>query len=148
MRRAPLFARLLAFLIDVVFLLCVSLGLFAAGLLGFVAGASVIRAASADRFSSLSAFTGLFFFFEIFLFLFYFTYLTSHGEQTLGKAALGLRVVGRREGTPISFFRSLGRAFAYWASALPLFLGFSMAFVLGGRTLHDMLAGTMVVKEE
>lgn len=148
MRKAPLFARLLAFLIDVVFLFCVSLGLIAAGLLGSVAGASAVRAASAEFFSSLSAFIGLFFLFEIFLFLFYFTYLTSHGEQTLGKAALGLRVVRRREGTPIGLFRSLGRAFGYWASALPLFLGFSMAFLLGGRTLHDMLAGTMVVKEE
>jgi len=89
-----------------------------------------------------------FFFFEIFLFLFYFTYLTSHGEQTPGKAALGLSVVGRGEGTPIGFFRSLGRAFAYGASALPLFVGFAMAFLPGGRTLHDVLAGTMVVKEE
>jgi uncharacterized RDD family membrane protein YckC len=148
MRRAPLFARLLAFLIDVVFLLCVSLGLFAAGLLGSVTGASAVGAASPGFFSSPSAFMGLFFFFEAFLFLFYFTYLTSHGEQTLGKAAFGLTVVQRREGVPIGFFRSLGRAFAYWASALPLFLGFSMAFLLGGRTLHDMLAGTMVVKEE
>jgi uncharacterized RDD family membrane protein YckC len=57
-------------------------------------------------------------------------------------------VVGRGEGTPIGFFRSLGRAFAYGASALPLFVGFAMAFLPGGRTLHDVLAGTMVVKEE
>ena len=148
MKRAPFHARLLAFLIDVVFLLCVSLALFAAGFLGSVAGAYAAGAAGPDFLSSLSTLAALFFFFDIFIFLFYFSYLTSHGEQTLGKAAFRLKVVGRKEGTPIGLARSMGRTVAYWASTLPLLLGFIMAIPLRGLALHDALAGTMVVKED
>jgi len=148
MKKAPLLARLLAFLIDVAFLLCVSLALFGAGLLGSMAGAYAAGPSGPDFLSGLSALAALFFFFDVFIFLFYFSYLTSQGEQTLGKAAFRLRVVARKEETPISLLRSLGRTVAYWASALPLLLGFVMAIPLRGLTFHDVLAGTMVVKED
>ncbi len=98
--------------------------------------------------SILRTFASIFFFFEIFLFLFYFTYLTARGENTFGKHVFKLRVVASADNAPLGLMRSLARALAYWLSALPLFLGFWMALLPGGRTLHDVIAGTTVIKEE
>ena len=75
------------------------------------------------------------------LFLFYFTYLTAHGEMTLGKASFRLKVVRRGDEQELGLARAFGRACAYGVSALPFFLGFFMAFVLKGRAFHDILAG-------
>ncbi len=146
MKRASWFARYLAILIDLSFFLCVSVLLCVSGLTGAMLGAAT--ASSAGLFSTLRTFAAIFFFFEIFLFLFYFTYLTACGESTFGKQVFGLRVVRRRDNAPVGVARSLVRALAYWLSALPLFLGFLMALLPGGRALHDVIAGTMVIKEE
>jgi uncharacterized RDD family membrane protein YckC len=148
MKRASLFARYLAILVDLSFLLCVSALLFASGLIGAMMGIGAGIAFSTELFSTLRAFASVFFFFEIFLFLFYFTYLTACGENTFGKYIFGLRVVRRRDNAPLGVTRSLVRALAYWLSALPLFLGFLMALLPGGRALHDVIAGTTVIKVE
>ena len=146
MKRASLIARFVAFLIDTAFLFCVSLLLVAVGCAGFMLGT--------DRIAPRSGLTGtllllilVFLAIKVFLFLFYFTYLTAHGERTIGKSILGLKVVRRTDEEAIGYGRSLVRACGYWISAFPLFLGFLMAILLKGRTLHDLLAGTMVVKE-
>ncbi len=148
MKRASLFARFLAILIDLSFLLSVSLLLFASGLIGALVGIGAGKASFSDLFSSLRVFFFVFFFFEIFLFLFYFTYLTAWDEKTFGKSLFGIRVVRRRDNAPLGVTRSLVRALGCWLSALPLFLGFFMALVSGGRALHDVIAGTAVIKEE
>ncbi len=148
MKRASLFARFLAILIDLSFLLCVSVLLLASGLTGAVMGVGAGVASSSDLLSTLKSFVSIFFFFEIFLFMFYFTYLTACGESTFGKHMFGLRVVRRSDNAPLGVARSLARVLAYWLSALPLFLGFWMALPLGGLALHDVIAGTMVIKEE
>jgi uncharacterized RDD family membrane protein YckC len=67
---------------------------------------------------------------------------------TLGKRAVGLRVV-TEQGERISFARSTGRFFAKIVSALLLLVGFVMvAFTERKRGLHDMIAGTLVVKDD
>ncbi|MDR3634116.1 MAG: RDD family protein [Isosphaeraceae bacterium] len=71
---------------------------------------------------------------------------SSKYQATLGKMALGLKVVdlnGRR----ISFARATGRLFSKFLSALICYIGFIMvAFTEKKQGLHDMIAGTLVIK--
>ncbi len=78
----------------------------------------------------------------------YFSLFESSGWQaTLGKKALGLEVTdlaGRR----ISFGRATGRFFGKYISAIILFIGFIMAgFTEKKQALHDILAGTLVIRK-
>ena|SRR5688500_13324435 len=68
--------------------------------------------------------------------------------RTLGKWATGLRIE-RVDGTNPGIGRALLRHFVgYPLSFLLLGLGFLVAAVtVRGRTLHDMIAGTLVVRE-
>ena len=71
---------------------------------------------------------------------------SSERGATLGKMALGLRVV-TEHGQRLSFANATGRYFAKFISALILGIGFLMvAFTERKRGLHDMIAGTLVVK--
>ncbi|PYS84267.1 MAG: hypothetical protein DMF67_05775 [Acidobacteria bacterium] len=67
--------------------------------------------------------------------------------RTLGKWVAGLRVV-RKDGARMSFARSLLRhVVGYALTALTLGLGFLLAALSPrGRALHDLLAGTVVVR--
>lgn len=72
----------------------------------------------------------------------------SHGTtgQTLGKRLTGVRVVDAA-GEPIGYGRALGRYAAWLGSAALLFVGFLVAPARGDRrALHDLLAGTRVVR--
>jgi uncharacterized RDD family membrane protein YckC len=77
----------------------------------------------------------------------YFALMESSGRQaTLGKMALGIKVTDL-EGRRISFARASGRYFAAILSAIILCIGFLMiAFTEKKQGLHDMLAGTLVVR--
>lgn len=67
-------------------------------------------------------------------------------QGTVGKKVLGLIVVDDR-GNPISFGRATGRYFGKIVSALILMIGFFMAgFTVRKQALHDIMAGTLVVK--
>ena len=68
--------------------------------------------------------------------------------RTLGKWATGLRIE-RVDGTNPGIGRALLRHFVgYPLSFFLLGLGFLVAaFTVRGRTLHDMIAGTLVVRE-
>jgi uncharacterized RDD family membrane protein YckC len=71
---------------------------------------------------------------------------SSERGATLGKMAVGLRVVSS-SGQRLSFLNATGRYFAKLLSALILCIGFLMiAFTDRKRGLHDMIAGTLVVK--
>lgn len=71
---------------------------------------------------------------------------SSERGATLGKMALGLRVVSS-SGQRLSFMNATGRYFAKILSAIILCIGFLMiAFTDRKRGLHDMIAGTLVVK--
>ena len=77
----------------------------------------------------------------------YFALMESSARgATVGKMVLGLRVVDD-QGNRISFLRATGRFFAKILSGLILYIGFLMvAFTDRKRGLHDMIAGTVVVK--
>lgn len=95
-------------------------------------------------------FAGMFrlMFLRIILNWLYFAILESSAWQgTLGKKALGLQVTdlsGRR----ISFARATGRFFGKFLSTVILFIGYIMAgFTEKKQALHDILAGTLVVRQ-
>jgi uncharacterized RDD family membrane protein YckC/type II secretory pathway pseudopilin PulG len=77
----------------------------------------------------------------------YFALMESSASQaTLGKLALGLAVTDL-EGRRIGLGRALGRTLAKLLSGLPLNLGYLMAaFTARKRALHDLVAGTLVVR--
>jgi len=77
-----------------------------------------------------------------------FLVLPGFTGRTLGKWVTGLRVE-RRDGEPLDFWSALLRHTAgYLLSLLPLGLGFLLAaFNREGRALHDMIAGTVVVRD-
>lgn len=71
---------------------------------------------------------------------------SSVHQATLGKRLCGL-VVTDMNGQRISFGRATGRHFAKILSALILLIGYIMqAFTERRQALHDMLAGTLVLK--
>jgi uncharacterized RDD family membrane protein YckC len=72
----------------------------------------------------------------------------GHGTagQTPGKRLLGVRVVDR-DGAPIGYLHAVGRCVATVVAALPLGLGLLLAALRSDRRgLHDLLAGTRVVR--
>jgi len=71
---------------------------------------------------------------------------SSERGATVGKMAMGLRVV-TSDYKRLSFLNATGRYFAKIISALILCIGFIMiAFTDKKRGLHDMMAGTLVIK--
>jgi len=121
--RASFFARLGAAIIDGLLLGVVSVALRAA--VGQAAG------------SGLTLLIGIC----------YIGYLEgSASGQTLGKRALGIRVIDYRTGGPIGFGRAVLRYFARILSALPCFLGyFWMLWDKERQTWHDKLISDVVV---
>jgi uncharacterized RDD family membrane protein YckC len=72
---------------------------------------------------------------------------SSTSQATVGKIALGIQVTDL-QGNRVSFGRALGRNLAKILSALILYIGFIMAaFTAKKQALHDMIAGTLVVKK-
>ena len=79
----------------------------------------------------------------------YFSFMESSGKQgTLGKMALGI-IVTDVNGGRISFGRATGRYFGKIISMIILYIGFFMAgFTARKQGLHDMMAGTLVLKKK
>lgn len=66
-------------------------------------------------------------------------------QATPGKKAIGLKVTDL-QGNRISFGRATGRYFAEWITGMTFFVGYVMvAFTQKRQSLHDMIAGTVVV---
>ena len=78
----------------------------------------------------------------------YFAIMESSSKQaTLGKMAIGIKVTDL-DGNRISFGRATGRYFAKILSAMIFYIGFFMAgWTKEKQALHDMIAGTLVVKD-
>jgi uncharacterized RDD family membrane protein YckC len=76
-----------------------------------------------------------------------FVLIAALSGRTLGKWMAGLRIE-RMNGEPLSIVRALVRhLLGYALTALTLGLGFLLsAFDPKGRALHDLLAGTVVVR--
>jgi len=72
---------------------------------------------------------------------------SSAAQGSLGKMAVGLKVTDL-DGNRVSFAQATGRHFGKFISALILCIGFLMAgFTEKKQTLHDMMAGTLVLKK-
>lgn len=78
----------------------------------------------------------------------YFCGLESSARQaTFGKSAVGIKVTNLN-GERISFVNAVGRYFGKIISGIILLIGFLMAaFTEKKQALHDMMAGTLVVKK-
>lgn len=78
----------------------------------------------------------------------YYAFLESSAEQaTLGKQALGI-VVADLDGHQISFGQATARYFSKWLSVLTFFVGYILAgLTKKHQALHDMIAGTLVLKK-
>jgi uncharacterized RDD family membrane protein YckC len=76
----------------------------------------------------------------------YYVYYWGIRGATPGKRLLGLTVQGEDGSQPIGATRAAVRLFGYLVSAALLGAGFIMV-ALGGRGLHDRIAGTRVVRQ-
>jgi uncharacterized RDD family membrane protein YckC len=76
----------------------------------------------------------------------YFIAFTAVGGQSIGKMAVGIKVISQEE-SAVPIGRATVRTLAYLVSALPLGAGFLSAVISGdGLALHDRLAHTRVVR--
>lgn len=93
----------------------------------------------------VAAYIGMYLLYYLAAGLYYSLMESSSHQATLGKMALGIKVVDRHGGR-LSFPHALGRWFAAALSYLTLYIGFLMAaFTQNKQALHDMVAGTCVV---
>ncbi len=135
--RAPFLLRCGALLIDFILVICiVTLSTLIARLMG---GGARSAGGTAEMMGILSAFV---------LAILNFVFLAAVWGQTLGKWATGIRIE-RIKGGELSFGRAVLRHFVgYPLSLLTIGIGFLIAGLNGeGRTLHDFIAGTVVVRE-
>ena len=133
--------RFLAYLIDAVISACVFFPL------GLILG--VVIVASGEEPSSppmIAARLGLNGVSLLVTWLYYALCESSSWQGTVGKKVVGLRVTDLN-GNRISFGKATGRHFGKIVSALILGIGFIMiAFTEQKQGLHDIMAGTLVLK--
>ncbi len=140
---AGFWRRLAAFLLDNVLLTCAS----CAVVIPFVI---LLGVASPDLQSEPAALNAASFALQgvsIILAWLYFAFMESSASgATLGKRVLGIMVTDR-EGYQITFARATGRYFGKILSGIICYIGFIMAaFTPEKQALHDMIAGTYVVR--
>lgn len=80
-------------------------------------------------------------------FLYYTLLHSSKWQGTVGKKLLNIKVINLH-GERISFGKASGRYFATILSGIIFYIGYIMAgFTEKKQALHDMIAGTLVVKK-
>jgi uncharacterized RDD family membrane protein YckC len=133
-RGAALFLdlALLSVLDAVLVVLATSAVLLAERITGLRVGGAVDLVRSAVSAGSLTLFVG------------YFSVLQARSGQTLGKAAMKIRVC-TVEGGRVPILQSVLRTFSYVLSVLMFGAGFLLALLPSHRALHDFVAGTRVV---
>lgn len=93
----------------------------------------------------IAAYIGLTLFYYLAAGTYYALMESSSHQATLGKMALGIKVVDRNGGR-LTLAHAAGRWFAASLSYLTLYIGFLMAaFTDRKQALHDLIAGTFVV---
>jgi uncharacterized RDD family membrane protein YckC len=127
--------RLVAYIIDAILISLV---------FGLVTSIFGVRYTNMDELSRIDPTTNLL---SLVIAWLYFALLeSSERGATVGKMAMGLRVVSN-DGRRISFMNATGRYFAKILSAMIFGIGFLMiAFTDRKRGLHDMIASTLVIK--
>jgi len=145
-RYAGFWIRFVAFVIDVILLGVV--GAIVNIPLALMIGAGSAGIASGGSISSLPgilAAQGLLILVDFALGIAYEVYFLTSRGATLGKMALGLKVI-RADGGPISVGVAFGRYFGRILSGLILYIGFIMiGFDQEKRGLHDRLCETRVI---
>ncbi len=101
-------------------------------------------------FLATGNYLALFFFFLLPLYLigivYYYIYLNADGRQTVGKRVFGLVVINSQI-KPIRISESALRAIGFVLDTIPLGLGHVIcAFTQNKQTVHDMLAGSYVIR--
>ena len=132
--RAPFFLRCGALLIDYVLIICiVTIGTLIARTLG---GGARTAGGTAETLGIITA---------VVLAILNFVFLAAARGQTVGKWATGIRIV-RLDGSELSFGKAFVRHFLGYPLSI-LSLNFLLAgFNPDGRPLHDIIAGTVVVR--
>ena len=126
--------RVVAYIIDAILLNIVS------GIVGMVIGFNMYTA-DMNQFDARGSLVSF-----VIVWLYFALLESSVRGATVGKMAVGLRVV-TESGGRLSFMHATGRYLAKFISAIILGIGFIMvAFTDRKRGLHDMVAGTLVVK--
>lgn len=151
MEPAPFWARFVAWALD---LLIVSFS-FSALFLGVTLlalwslGGETPQGANVAGFAfALAEALVLSFGFYLVWYLIYHALGSRGSTRTIGKRAMGLRIVNS-DGSPLDIFSALARAFGHFLSALPFFAGFALALLdHRSRALHDILLGTIVTRKK
>jgi uncharacterized RDD family membrane protein YckC len=133
--------RLVAYIIDGIILNVVG------GCLGFVLGVAALplTADSPEAGAGVNLLATLL---GVAIGAVYFVALWATTGQTLGKMALGIKVIGA-DGSPVSWGKAILRYVGYIVSGLVLALGFIwVAFDARRQGWHDKIAGTYVVRKE
>lgn len=129
---AGFWIRFIAIIIDTIIIAIVTaiLGAIISGAMG-PGGASTTVSMIVNLITGIAYFAGM---------------ESSDKMATIGKQAFGLRVTDMN-GHRISFGRAVGRYLAKIISGIILLIGYIMAaFTKKNQALHDMIAGTLVVK--
>lgn len=102
-------------------------------------GQSEYRVISADEEFNI--------FFEFIIGYTYFILFFRFGGQTIGKRLLRLRIKDIKENNRLGWYQSFERTHGYVASALLAGIGFwQVLWDADGKTMHDKIAGTTVIK--
>jgi uncharacterized RDD family membrane protein YckC len=134
---AGFWKRLAAFVLD--YIIVVVMAAMAGGVIGGFYGISA-GAPTDDAASGLGAVAGL-----LVWWLYYALMESSSRQATLGKLALGIKVVDR-QGNAVSFGRATARNLTKLLSGAILMIGYLMAgFTSRKQALHDIVAGCLVV---
>jgi uncharacterized RDD family membrane protein YckC len=118
----------------------------------FVSGVLILMAFiltlfTADRATHLFIAFGLLVVIPAVKFIYQVMMESSAKQATYGKQILGIKVCDM-QGNRVSFAHALGRNFAKLFSVLTFFVGYLMCFFnKQQQCLHDMIAGTLVMKD-
>jgi uncharacterized RDD family membrane protein YckC len=136
MNFAGFWIRFVALLIDSIILAIVSI------LIGFVLGLFLgVLGAEPEQAAVVGNVVGI-----LIAWLYFALQESSPKQATIGKQAMGISV-SDLNGDRITFARATGRYFAKILSGIILLIGYIMAaFTEKRQALHDMIAGTVVVK--
>ncbi|WP_420008887.1 RDD family protein [Xanthomonas sacchari] len=143
--QAGFWKRVAAYLIDAFLVGIVSNVIQFVVILGFM---GVNRVGSEPNFTSAAGIIMLLMMYLVPLAisaLYYGLFHASTKQATLGKMAVGIKVV-RTDGSRITVARGIGRYFGFMLSGLTVGIGYLMAaFTERKQALHDMLCDTLVV---
>jgi uncharacterized RDD family membrane protein YckC len=151
---AGFWLRAVAYLLDVIIIGIVAVPIVVA--LAVVTGASAALSAMAENNDqqALAGLSAVLFFCLLFvivlggLWLYYALLESSNWQGTVGKKTLGL-IVTDMEGRRVSFGRATARFFSRIITGLvPLLIGYILAGITAKKqALHDMIAGTLVLRK-